>query len=129
MAGRFVCALVAAVALFAAPSARAATLTFSGGVLTYTAAPGEQNNVSFDESNPGTRLVQVHKRGLDDDAIAGSGCLELTPGTDFACPGVTKVVADAGDQDDTLDATRLADIPATLIGGAGDDTFVVKAVK
>ena len=112
---------VAAALLLAAPaSAHAATLTSSGTTLTYTAAAGKTNNVTF---TTGVGGVTVARGGTDDDPIAPTGCTETVPGTTYSCAGVTAVVADGKDGNDALNASGLTDARATLTGGAGNDSL------
>ena len=96
-------------------SAHAATVTNFGGTLTYTGAPGEDNQVTFTQS--GTDVTVTESSG---HTLTPTGCA----GTAFAvtCAGVTKVVANGGDGDDSLTAS-MTSIPATLDGGAGDDVM------
>src|SRR3954469_8224109 len=106
--------LVTAALLLAMPaSAHAATLTSSNGTLTYKAAAGKANTVTFTQA----ALSVTVTRGADDDAIARTGCTEGIPGTTFDCPGVTAVVADGNDGADTLDATGLTTARVDLRGG------------
>ncbi len=123
MTGRRFLAAGAAVVLglVAAPGAHAATLTFSGGVVTYVAGPGHDNNVTVEETDTQTRLIVIGRQGLDDDPIQNSGCILIRPATQYLCSGVARVVIDSGDRNDMVDARALADIPATLVGGTGDD--------
>jgi hypothetical protein len=121
-------AVLCALTLAAPASAHASTLVKSGATLTYTAAAGKTSAVTFTEGTPGT--VEVQRGAGDDDTITlASGCQTISAGTHYLCPGagdgapVTAVVADAGDGNDTLDASGLTAARATLIGGAGDDTL------
>jgi Ca2+-binding RTX toxin-like protein len=100
-------------------SAHAATLTNLGGTLRYTAAAGKPNAVTLTQDTLGVTVT----RGPDDDPITGTGCAETSPGTVFVCAGVTTVVADGGDGNDTLNASGLTAANASLAGGAGDDTL------
>lgn len=116
-------AVVATAALAAtAPAALGATLVNSGGTLTYTGT-GADNDVSFERTAP--NQVRVVRDTTDDtDAISATGCAtETTPGTDYTCDGVDRVVANGGAGDDVLDGFDLDEIPTTMNGGDGDDAL------
>jgi Ca2+-binding RTX toxin-like protein len=109
--------LASLVLLLALPaSAHAATLTNFGGTLTYTAAPGEDNDVAFTQG-----AMSVTVAASDSDPITATGCTGTNP--TFTCAGVVKVVASGGDGDDALDASGLTTAGAALDGGPGDDQF------
>jgi Ca2+-binding RTX toxin-like protein len=95
-------------------------LTSSNGTLTYKAAAGKANTVTFTQAASSVTVT----RAADDDAIAGTGCTEVIPGTTFDCPGVTAVVADGNDGADKLDATGLTTARVDLRGGDGADTLL-----
>jgi Bacterial Ig domain/RTX calcium-binding nonapeptide repeat (4 copies) len=113
--------LLAALLTLAFPaSAQAASVSVSGGVLTYTATPGDTNAIALAETAPGTVTV-TPQPGDNDSFGAGTGC---TPnGTGDTCTGVTSVSVDAGDGNDTIAAGGLATISATLNGNLGNDTL------
>jgi hypothetical protein len=127
---RLLLGALAALLLGAAP-ARAATLTITGGTLEYSAADGRRNVVAFDETGAGTVRVtrQINAGGDEDPITSVAGCTALTANVSYSCTGVARVVANAGDGDDRLDAGsllpggRLTAIPATLRGGPGADTL------
>jgi hypothetical protein len=110
--------LVAVVCAAFAPTAHAATLTVSGGALTYTMGAGK-NAVAFAGGSGG---VVVTRRSGDEEPVTAVafGCTETTAGREWVCPGVTRVTADGGSDDDILDASALG-VPATLRGGDGND--------
>jgi hypothetical protein len=109
--------LASLVLLLALPaSAHAATLTDFGGTLTYTAAPGEDNDVAFTQGAMGVTVT-----ASDSDPITATGCTGTNP--TFTCAGVVKVIASGGDGDDALDASGLSTAGAVLDGGPGDDQF------
>jgi Ca2+-binding RTX toxin-like protein len=112
-----------ALLLVAPAGAHAATLTKSGATLTYAATGTTTNIVTFTESTPGSIVVQ--RSGADDDAITATGCTtpEIDPGRTILCTGITSIVANAGDGDDSLDASALTAARATLSGGDGDDVL------
>jgi hypothetical protein len=100
---------LAGVALLLPAAAEAATLTNASGTLTYTADAGSRNAVGFDQLNAPADTVDVYQLLVadDDDPITSTGCTleDTTPEfIRYNCPGVTNVVADAGDGDDILDA-------------------------
>ncbi len=138
-------AALAAVALCAAP-AQGATLSFSGGTMTYIAAPGERNSVRVNDggndrpdmfavldyapitSYPADRCEELAE-GYVRCLTAGTATFRavLGDGDDgfgldtFAPPLALDV--DGGDGADTLVGAQTAGAvqPATLRGGAGDD--------
>ncbi len=118
-------------ALLAVP-AGAAEVGVSGGVLSFTGAPGATTDARLDQLD--ADRVRVTRRpslaaGRDDDPfVPGDGCAPdpATVEDDLVCDGVTRVVGRPGDGDDRLDANEgsgfgLATIPADLDGAAGDD--------
>lgn len=117
--------LSAGAALVGTTDAMAATVDGTGGTLTYTATPGLVSDVSFDEGGGGTVFVDRTAFGFtrDNDPITATGDCEETNADpqEVTCVGITTVVADAGDGDDSLVALGLTTIPATLRGGDGDD--------
>jgi Big-like domain-containing protein/hemolysin type calcium-binding protein len=115
-----VAALAAALFLAAPAAAHAAAVTVSNGALTYTAQARATNRVAFAETAPGT--VSVTTLPGDNDPAAGAGSCSSANNV-IRCTGVTAVVVDAGDGDDSISAAGLATIPATLQGGAGSDTL------
>jgi Ca2+-binding RTX toxin-like protein len=129
MRAALACALTSGAVMVAPAVVQAATLTNSGGTLTYAAADGTTSQVSFDEGPAGTIQVTRDSGGDDNDPItAADGCVEDAPTTAYTCPGVTRVVADAKDLNDTIDAggvftssIGLTNAGADLRGGAGDD--------
>src|SRR4051812_8402559 len=81
-------------------SATAATLTLDGGTLTYTAATGRANSVSIVAAG-GLVGVAVGDNDLFDQP---PGCTPLDgpPNSAYGCPGVVRVVVNAGDGDDSV---------------------------
>jgi hypothetical protein len=118
-------ALVAGAALallaLAPASADAAQVTLSGGTLTYQAAPGETNAPSL-----GSVLSRFYVKDPSATlSLAGTGCSETDAQT-VSCPdaGVTRLVVDTGDGNDTIDLSlNWSTLPAELNGGAGNDTI------
>ncbi|WP_157592687.1 Ig-like domain-containing protein [Solirubrobacter soli] len=107
--------------------AGAATLVNADGVLTYTGAPGESNQVAFERMPDGTTRASAY--GATPTTVDGCtalppvGVVDGTPYTPYDCAGVETVVADLGDGDDYAITT----LPATLSGGAGQDTLIGSA--
>ena len=116
-------AVLAALAL--APSALAATVSVAGGTLTYTAANGTANDVTFAPNGGAIRVTRNPVTDTDPTLTPSGGtCATVSPNQVVDCTGVTVVVADARDGDDRLDASALtAATPATLTGGAGNDSL------
>jgi hypothetical protein len=113
----FLCIAVMSLGLPA--SAQAATLTLEGGTLTYTAEGGRGNSVSIGAVGG---LVSV---AAGDNDLFGQppGCTPLDgpPNTGYACPGVARVVVNAGDLDDSITADDALTVPLTINGEGGDD--------
>jgi Ca2+-binding RTX toxin-like protein len=136
-------AIAAAIAFTSlAGTASAATLTNSGGTLTYAATDDSVNYVGFHES--GTNTVIVRRYDGDNDSVAApAGCTGGATSGDvvqsFTCTGVTRVVVSTGDLGDRVDAggnddefsmsalggftplSRLTTIPIEMNLGDGDD--------
>ena len=101
-------------------SASAATLVKSSSTLTYTAAAGETNQVTFTVTGRSRSPGTPSGVPVDDDPITPTGC---TPsGGGYSCTGITRVVIDTGDGDDTVDADGISAV-AQISGGAGNDTL------
>lgn len=126
----FVLALTAGAIVLAPAAAEAATLDNSGGTLTYAAAPGATSVVAFDQMGATVRVTRFSvtdgNGGDNDEVTSTNGCAPVPPepsfsaGSRFDCPGVARIVADAGDQDDQIDASG-ADVPGTFKGASGED--------
>ncbi|MFC9293708.1 hypothetical protein ACFTWH_06590 [Streptomyces sp. NPDC057011] len=104
---------------FASPaSASPALVSIVNGRLTFTALPGETNTVTFDTFSAGTLLVTDTTSNL----TAGQGC--SGSGHTVLCDGegVTRIVANLGDRNDT--AQNDTDLPSELNGGLGNDILV-----
>jgi Ca2+-binding RTX toxin-like protein len=112
----------AALALTAAApaAAEAATLTNSGGTLTYTAGPGTTSGVGFTQNGTTVTVTRGVFGGPDDDPIDTSTCTPAGPPNTYDCADVTNVVADGGDGNDGLYADGV-DVPVALTGGDGAD--------
>lgn len=115
------CLLALVALLVLAPSALAATVTASGGTMTYTAADGTANDVTFTQTGATVRVTR--NAGDTDPALtAQSGCTQISP-TQVDCTSVTALSANAKDGDDQLVGDTLT-IPMTLVGGTGNDVLV-----
>jgi Ca2+-binding RTX toxin-like protein len=110
---------VAAAGTIAIPAAaQAATLTNSGGTLTYTASAGTVSWVTFSQTAT-TVSVAVDPVAGDNDPITTSTCTP-TGANSYDCANVAQVVADAADGNDGLFAGDLQ-IPVSFMGGDGID--------
>jgi Ca2+-binding RTX toxin-like protein len=109
-------------ALALAPSALAATVSGAGGTLTYAAADGTANDVTFAPSGAAVRVTRNTANDTDGTLTASGTCATVTPNQIVDCTGITAVAADARDGSDRLDASALA-VPVTLTGGPGNDSL------
>jgi hypothetical protein len=118
-------AVLLAFVLVAPATASAAELRVVNGVLTYTAGPGLINDVTFGETIPAGTVRVTRDAAVDDkDPITtAAGCFTNTPQVDYTCAGVTRVVADVGDQSDRITADQLHSVTAVLSGGDGNDAL------
>jgi Ca2+-binding RTX toxin-like protein len=108
-------AAVAAVALLHSATASAATASVSGGVLTYSASPGETNLVNVSLASGVYTIVDGGA-----PVLAGSGCSLPSAGrATCGSNGITSIRVDAGDGNDVI--TLLPSTPATISDGPGDD--------
>src|SRR2546421_174581 len=114
-------AALTAAALAAPDAASAATVSVSNGKATYTAAPGELNNL--------TLTTQLHPLGVrfsDPGAgsvSAGVGCMQINATTVGCAEPLTGITVDLGDGNDTL-TDKLSLTRVTADGGQGDDVLV-----
>lgn len=106
-------------ALMAPAAAHAATLVNSDGLLSYTAAPGEDNYLSISGTDAALNV-------LPSGPVTVEGC---TPGTEgqYTCAAVRAVTVKLGDGDDGLSHYSPVVVPVTVDGGPGDDGFRVQA--
>jgi hypothetical protein len=100
------CAPLAAGALLlvlAAPAAHAATVSETGGKLSYVASAGEANHVTIAPFGLGLKVTETGTRnGAPIALTVGQGCWRLSTNS-AACTRVSAVV-DLGDRDDVVDA-------------------------
>jgi Ca2+-binding RTX toxin-like protein len=125
---RIAIALTAAVGLLmATASAQAATLASGGGGIAYIADQGERNDVLVDTAVlfGGTVPVYTFK---DVDAIpitmGGGPCEFINLVATCRQEGVTNLVIDVRDRDDTAQVAETVPVGALMIGGRGNDTLL-----
>jgi hypothetical protein len=113
---------LALAALAAAPAAHAATITYDGDTLVYTAAAGERNDMIVGPSSAYAEAIQLGDSAPvsfpDGSCVQGDGWLHC------AAPAAVRV--DLGDNDDTFSfASGGAALPnaVTVAGGPGRDTL------
>jgi hypothetical protein len=111
-------------ALLAPSAASAATLSFSGTELSYTASPGEANNLTTSLPAPGFCAERAHPCLKVEDSgaaivnSAGADCTAADSGFECRVPVTMRV--SLGDGDDTLFDW---DGPSTVDGGTGADAL------
>src|SRR4051794_27916199 len=107
--------------------AAAATVTLDGTTVRVTGAPGERNALTVDVNSSRIRVSATAAT-----ATPSGFCFFSSGRATCSRYGVTGVVVDLGDGDDTLTVTGSA-LPVTVLdgpgndivtGGAGDDTLV-----
>ena len=114
--------LTALIALTAAAPAAASTASVSGGVLTVTAATGEENDLGIEQRNDGYFL-----QDNTSPVTPGAGC---SVGTDqygnkgALCNGVTSIAVDLDDRDDLLRPIGKLAAPLSFAGGSGFDIIL-----
>ncbi|MGI8871091.1 MAG: calcium-binding protein [Candidatus Limnocylindria bacterium] len=114
--------LIAVAALAQPATAAASSVDVSGNTLHVTGTPGAGETFSVDPANDPSGSFAVKVEGSDIPLTAGAGCTsdEMTGQTTCAPAGVTRIVVDAGDGDDTV--TIGVKVPARVNAGAGNDT-------
>ncbi|MEU6864838.1 hypothetical protein ABZ924_16390 [Streptomyces sp. NPDC046876] len=114
-------ALTLTMALASPASASPAFVAIINGRLTFTALPGEVNTVTFDDFSAGTLRVTDTTSNL----TAGPGCVGSGHTVICAGPtdGVTRIVANLGDRNDTA-TNDTATLPGDMNGGPGQDILV-----
>jgi Ca2+-binding RTX toxin-like protein len=111
------------VALLAfAPGAFGATVALNGATITYTAAAGEENNLTIDQ---GAGNITFDELAIG--ITAGAGCTAAAG--DASCPeaGVTSIVVNTADKNDDVSATSNVLVPLTA--ALGDDSDFIFATK
>ncbi|HEX6714015.1 MAG TPA: calcium-binding protein [Thermoleophilaceae bacterium] len=122
-----------ALALFAAPQAFAATVTWDSGTVTIAAAPGEQNLLDVNETGSEVIVVENGASRLR----PSHPCKKLSKPTRVSCPDAATIRVTLEDGDDTANAMGHAayvvdgadgndtinggDVGDSLFGGAGED--------
>lgn len=127
MRGRWISIAVATAALALPGAAQAATISFSGGVLTYTAG-AENNNVTFTlgsadyscTARGAAPCVDVQELGADIAEPLPAECARDGMYT-VECEVPSSIVANLGDGDDSLFDW---DGPSTIDGGAGNEIVI-----
>lgn len=114
--------LIAVAALAQPATAAASSVSVSGNTLHVTGTPGAGETFSVDPANDPSGSYAVSVGGSDTALAAGPGCTsdEMTGQTTCVPAGVTRIVVDAGDGNDTV--TIGLKIPARVNAGAGNDT-------
>jgi hypothetical protein len=93
----------------------------TGGKLTYTAAPGEVNNVSVAPWGLSLLVTDTGtKAGIALPLTPGPGCWKLSSTASSCSMSVTGLTVSLGDGNDSFDGTLIA-IPTTVSGGTGSD--------
>jgi parallel beta-helix repeat protein len=97
----------------------------AAGVLTYTASPGIANNVTISLAGGVYTVTDTSERlfvtGANAGACTGTGTNTVT----CSAAGITAIVANTGDGNDTLHvASALGSIPVSLDGGSGTNSLV-----
>ncbi len=112
--------------LLGAASAQAAVLSSSGGIITYVAGQGEKNDVlvGTDVLFGGTVPVYTFK-DADANPITTIPPCEFINGVATCRPdGVSSLIIDVRDRDDTAQVGETVGIGALMIGGRGNDTLM-----
>jgi hypothetical protein len=114
----------ACLALVLPAAASASTTSVVNGVLYYTAAPGEANNLTVTYPNG---VYTLYDPGAGTMATTGTACTPdkakshtVTCGSIGSLSGMS---IDLGDQNDLVNTQALLVTPVTVEGGAGDDTI------
>ncbi len=117
------CALAVMLALAVASPAGAATVSSSGGVITFQAAAGEANSANVDRSFSGSEFIL---RDSNATVTAGPGCYvgsEYVPG-DIYCPGsASRIRFNLGDGNDTILVYSSVGVSVTTEINAGEGGF------
>lgn len=98
-----------------------ANVTVSGGVMTYNSSNNITNNVTVSTSGSNFRITDT---GSGVSLTVGSGCTRVSA-TVADCPqsGVSRIVVNAGNNNDTINMNVTTSQPSTIDGGDGDDTL------
>lgn len=107
-------------ALLALPGAASAgTVAVSSTTITFTAAPGEQNDlvITFVDA---TNTYTFVDSGAP--VTAGTGCAQVANAATCVLAGATQLAVQLGDRDDTLDASTIT-TPIVVDGGDGTENI------
>ncbi|MFE4834896.1 calcium-binding protein [Arthrobacter sp. NPDC056691] len=115
--------IVALVGFFlvgATPAQAATGVGKSGNTLTISAAPGATNKITISRSNDTFTI-----RDGGDPISSGTGCGGFPPIVPITCSavGITQVVVNAGDLNDTVTSNSFG-VRTTIHGGSGNDTLM-----
>jgi Ca2+-binding RTX toxin-like protein len=113
--------------LLGAASAQASTLFSGGGVIVYTADPGELNDVQVGTGNLLGGTVGTYTfTDLDANPITiNGGPCELINGVGMCRQEfVGSLIIDVRDRDDSVKVAETVGIGALMIGGRGNDTLL-----
>lgn len=114
--------LLAGVFALASPAAAgAATVSESGGTLTYSTAPGESNHVVISALGFALKVTETGMSGSTPiTLVSGPGCWQLADGSATCSAAASALSADLGHGDDFFDAS-IVTAAASLTGGSGED--------
>lgn len=114
------------IALATAPSpAVASTVEVTDGVMTFTAAPGEANDVNLG-AGPTGRSFRAVVWDKGSEVELGAGCTPVDY-ADAICTGVETIVVLLGDGDDQYGDSESLAQPPKVSGEAGDDVLESRA--
>jgi Ca2+-binding RTX toxin-like protein len=110
---------LAALALVPAAAGAATVVSDGAGNYTYTAAPGEKNNMSLQIQDDASTVL-FYSYGVKVTSVP-AGCTVGDDGEDATCTGVKTAVVNLGDGDDSFARSGPTSILATVDGGDGAD--------
>jgi hypothetical protein len=123
MPRRLVLAALAAAFTLALPAtSRAATISVSGGLLTYQVSAGSDVTVVSLAETASHTVTVTRQSGDTEDLNAGGGCTVV--GDVGTCASVNAVEASLTGGEDRFDASGLTTLPVTIDGGDDADTLV-----
>jgi len=131
-------AIVLVALLVPASGAFASTLTSDGSTVTFNADTGEgaqtldlddtagdltitttDDPVEYDDTDPGGGVIDTS----GEDCVDADGAPTVSPASVVDCDDVDRIVANTNTGDDTIDASGLDVVQATVNGGIDDDTI------
>jgi Ca2+-binding RTX toxin-like protein len=111
--------------LVGATSAQAATLSTSGGIISYVANQGERNDVQISNGFLLGAPVYTFQDADANPVQIGTGLCELVNGVGMCRQEfVSSIVIDVRDRDDTAQVGGTVSIGALMIGGRGVDVLM-----